>query len=188
MKHELDSNLQFHIMTNDSPQWEPNDEWNALDDKGIRFDIDLNLIPMKVKCKVHNINLEDSYIQLANPKRYINFDSQMKFCTAIQHHQKGTVSPELIAKRWGIGIKTTKRMFNATTQLGVRDYTYLQGACKLKHTVYQLKFPRLRGDMYTDTMFSNTKSLVQNTCAQIFTRDFNWVAFYPMKNLTCQRH
>ena len=25
-KHELDSSLQFHIMTNDSPQWEPNDD------------------------------------------------------------------------------------------------------------------------------------------------------------------
>ena len=30
-------------------------------------------------------------------------------------------------------------------------------------------------------MFSDTKSLTQNTCAQIFTTDFNWVAFYPMK-------
>ena len=32
-----------------------------------------------------------------------------------------------------------------------------------------------------DTTFSDTKSLAQNTCAQIFTTDFNWVAFYPMK-------
>ena len=32
-----------------------------------------------------------------------------------------------------------------------------------------------------DTMFSDTKSLAQNTCAQIFMTDFNWVAFYPMK-------
>ena len=32
-----------------------------------------------------------------------------------------------------------------------------------------------------DTMFSDTKSLAQNTCAQIFMTDFNWVAFNPMK-------
>ena len=105
----------------------------------------------------------------------------MKFCTAIQQHRKGTVSPELIAKRWGIGIKTAKHMYNTTTQLGVRDYTYLQGTCRLKDTVYQLKFRRLRGDVYMDTMFSNTKSIAQNTCEQIFTTDFNWVAFYPIK-------
>ena len=68
MKHELDSNLQFHIMTNDSPQWEPNDEQYALDDKGICSHINLNLIPTKAKCKVHEIHLEESFIQLANPK------------------------------------------------------------------------------------------------------------------------
>ena len=64
----------------------------------------------------------------------------MKFCTAIQHNPKGTVSPELIAKRRGIGIETAKHTFNATTQLGVRDYTYSPGTHQLKHTVYQLKF------------------------------------------------
>ena len=180
-KHELDIDLHFHIMTNDSPQWEPNDEWYALDDKGICSDINLNLIPMEAKRKVHEIHQEESYIHLAAPERYINFNSQMQFCTAIKHHRKGTVSPELKVTRWGIGIETAKHTFNTTTQLGVRDYTYSQGTRRLKHTVYQLKFQRLRGDMYTDTMFSDTKSLAPNTCAQIFTTDFNWVAFYQMK-------
>ena len=85
-KHELDSSLQFHIMTNDSPHWEPNDDQYALDDKGIRSDINCNLIPTKVKCKVHDIHMEEINMQLANPTRHINFNSQMKFCAAIQHH------------------------------------------------------------------------------------------------------
>ena len=38
------------------------------------------------------------------------------------------------------GIKTTKRTFNATTQLGVRDYTYSRGTHRLRHTAYQFKF------------------------------------------------
>ena len=50
----------------------------------------------------------------------------------------------------------------------------------MKHTSYQLKHRRLRADAYTDTMFADTKSLSQYTCAQIFCMDFNWVAFYPM--------
>ena len=45
---------------------------------------------------------------------------------------------------------------------------------------YQLKHRRLRANAYTDTMFADTKSLSQYTCAQIFCTDFNWVAFYPM--------
>ena len=105
MKHELDSSLQFHIMTNDSPQWKPNDNRFALDDKGICSDINRNLILMKVKCKVHDIHMEEIHMQLANPERHINFNSQMKFCAAIQHCQKGTVSPELIAKSGELALK-----------------------------------------------------------------------------------
>ena len=65
---------------------------------------------------------------------------QLQFSNEVLHSHpallKGTVSPELIAKRWGIGIKTTKHTFNATAQLGVQDYT----TRRLKHTAYQLKF------------------------------------------------
>ena len=60
-KHELDSNLEFHIMTNDSPQWEPNDNQYALDDKGICSDINLILIPTRAKCKVHDTPGRISY-------------------------------------------------------------------------------------------------------------------------------
>ena len=30
-------------------------------------------------------------------------------------------------------------------------------------------------------MFSEVKSLTQNTCGQVYATDFNWISFYPLK-------
>ena len=40
---------------------------------------------------------------------------------------------------------------------------------------------RLHSDVYMDTMFSEVKSLSQNTCGQVYATDFNWISFYPLK-------
>ena len=37
----------------------------------------------------------------------------------IHHHKKGMVSPEQIASRWGIGLKSATNTYNMTMQLGV---------------------------------------------------------------------
>jgi hypothetical protein len=95
--------------------------------------------------------------------------------------QKGTVSAESLAQRWYIGIETAKRTIERSTQRAVRDFTSTEGAQRLKHTNYQLKYRHLRSAVYTDTLFSKTKSLQQNTCGQIFCTDFQWQAFYPLK-------
>ena len=96
----------------------------------------------------------------------------------IQHEQKGTVSPELIARHWNIGLKAATNTYNSTTQLGVRDYTKSVGTRGLKHMVYQLKHRYLRCPMYTHTLVSELKSLTQNTCVQIFIMEFHWTCFY----------
>ena len=36
--------------------------------------------------------------------------------------------------------------------------------------------------MYTDTMFASKISLRQNTCGQVYTNDFDFTRFYPMKD------
>ena len=109
-----------------------------------------------------------------------NFNASLQFCSAA-HHRKGTISTDKIAKHWGIGIEAAKRTYTATTQLGIRDFVDSKGTKRLKHTAYQLKHCCLQSLVYTDTMFSETKSLSQNNCTQVFSTDFNWVAFYPLR-------
>ena len=91
---------------------------------------------------------------------------------------KGTVSSELIARRWNIGLKVATNTYNSMTHLGVRDYANSIGTRRLKHMAYQLKHRCLCCAMYTNTLFSELKSLAQNTCGQIFTTEFHWTCFY----------
>jgi hypothetical protein len=101
--------------------------------------------------------------------------------TTTSLHRKGTVRADLLAKRWFIGLETAKRTIELSSQRAVRDFTSTEGSRRLKHTNYQLKYRHLRSAVCTDTMFSKTKSLCNNTCGQIFCFDFHWQAFHPMK-------
>ena len=84
---------------------------------------------------------------------------------SIQHKppKKGTITPESIATRWGIGLRIVQRTYEATTQLGIRDFSESKGSKRLKHTAYQTCYRRLRADAYMDMIFADTKSLSQNT-------------------------
>ena len=130
--------------------------------------------------KIQRTNSHPNSIKLPDRKINLNFDTSLQFCSATHCH-KGTISADEIAKRWGIGIEAAKRTYTATTQLCIRDFVDSKETKRLKHTAYQLKHRHLQSSVYTDTMFSETKSLSQNNCTQVFSTDFNWVAFYPLR-------
>jgi hypothetical protein len=94
---------------------------------------------------------------------------------------KGTVSAESLSQRWYIGIETAGRTIERSTKHAVCDFSRTEGACRLKHMIYQLKYRHLLSGVDTDTLFAKTKSLQQNTCGQTFCTDFQWQAFYPLK-------
>ena len=45
-----------------------------------------------------------------------------------------------------------------------------------------LRYSRLPHTVFSDTMFASSKSLRQNTCAQIFCTSFGWARAFPMKS------
>ena len=154
-------------MTNQSPEWSPNDSTEDVDESKLRVDLGNDLIREKEPRTLHQ--------RMARMVRV-----NTRAIADIRHRRKGTIDPITLSSRWGIGIPTAEKTCAATTQLGVRDFSDSVGSKRLKHTAYQLKHRRLRADVYTDTLFSDTKSLAQNTCGQIFATDFGWVQFYPM--------
>jgi len=62
--------------------------------------------------------------------------------------RKTNLTPESLATLWRIGVETAKRTLTATTQLAVRDLMSATGDRRLKPTAYQLRFRRLRVEMY----------------------------------------
>jgi hypothetical protein len=91
------------------------------------------------------------------------------------------ITKEILAKRWGLGLETAKRTLEVTTQVGVRKYVHLV-ARRLKTRQQEIRYPRLLGKFYTDTMFSPTVSLRGYTCAQVFMDGYGYDKFYPLKS------
>jgi hypothetical protein len=95
--------------------------------------------------------------------------------------KKGKISPEELAARWHIGVETARKTLASTTQLAIRDFTHSTGGRRLKPFAYQLRYRRLKADMYTDTLIGKTKSLLGNNYVQVFATPFHWVMAIPME-------
>ena len=93
---------------------------------------------------------------------------------------KNGISADLLARKWGVGIDKAKRTLQSTTQDNVRSD--LKALTRRYRT--DLLLQRLRGlncRFYTDMLFAKDKSIVGNTCAQIFT-DGGFVQIIPMRS------
>jgi len=69
-----------------------------------------------------------------------------------------TITKEALSKRWFIGLESAARTLQATTQLGMR---YVEGPLEhhLRTSQAHMHFLSLNIVAYTDTMFSNLKSV-----------------------------
>ena len=94
-----------------------------------------------------------------------------------RHHE---ISTDILARKWGVGIDKAKRNFQSTTQGNVRSalkpMTRWYRTDLLSQRLCQLNFI-----FYIDTLFAKYKSIVENTCAHIFT-DGKFVQIIPMKS------
>ncbi len=92
--------------------------------------------------------------------------------------ERSTITPEVLQKKWGLGLDTAKRTLRVTTQAGMRN-VLAPGERKLRHRTDHLRFPNLRGRFYTDTMYAKRKSARGFMQAQIFTDGHGFDCFYP---------
>ena len=70
---------------------------------------------------------------------------------------KAATTPEILSKRWHIGLDTAKRTLQVTTQAGVRN-VLVPSERKVRMKAPRLKFPSIKGKFYVDEMFAKVKS------------------------------
>ena len=177
----------IHIQMTSEAEWTPYDEQAGLDENLIRESLrdDYELYQPQYR--------NDRHVSLL--KRYSNLvdDSPLPVGLGdrIRQHQiagiktanrKGTVTAEELSRRWRCGLETAKRTIEKTRQRAVRDFTDSRGMRRLKPTAYQLKYPRLRTEFYTDTYFGPCASLEGNKCCQIYASKYQWCRAFPMKS------
>jgi hypothetical protein len=94
--------------------------------------------------------------------------------------RKGVMTAERLARNWCISLEAAKRTLEVTTQRGIRTVANpLLSRC-FRTNDRQLRYRRLRADMFTDTMESDVVSKQGNKYAQIFATQFGWTRVYPM--------
>ena len=88
-------------------------------------------------------------------------------------------SPELLKRKWGIGLEKAKQTLKATTQLAVQ-YAVLLLTQRYCTDLMSQCLCHSNSHFYTDTLFLKHKSIEGNTCGQHFTDGESFVVLYPM--------
>ena len=103
--------------------------------------------------------------------------------SAIETAERGSIlSPQVLSRRWSIGLKAATDTLNVTTQSGIRNVLG-PSERKLRQRTDYLRYPVIRGKWYTDTMFSSVKAhRMQYNCAQVYTNGSGFDAVYPMNS------
>ena len=94
---------------------------------------------------------------------------------------KSVLTPEILSKRFGCGLKTAQRTIEVTTQRGIRKIIH-PGERRMRTNMAQLRYDRKRLTIYSDTAFPGLQSIRKNNCAQIFTNGYGWDHFFPMRS------
>ena len=112
---------------------------------------------------------------------YPDGDKRREISSMSTSERASTITPEILSRRWFIGHETAVRTLRVTTQSGVRN-VLLPSERKVRKKAPWLKFPSIKGKIYSDQMFSQLASIHGEKGGSIFTNGLGFDAFYPWKN------
>jgi hypothetical protein len=92
----------------------------------------------------------------------------------------GGVYVATLANNFGIGIEVAKRTRLVTTQKGVKRMIHPSLSVMFRTNDRQLRYRWLPVTCFTDTMFSNSKSIQGNKAAQVCCTSNGWTRAFPM--------
>ena len=166
-----DPDLCTHVLMTREQPWDPSDTTLARSEEAIRQKLTSERALSPMIAAFRSFQCSESRRQRTE---------QPTVSALRAKGRKTNITPEGLAALWRIGEETAKRTLEATTQLAVRDLGSASGDRRLKPTAYQLRFRRLRVEMYCDILIGKTKSLRGNSCAVVFATPFHWVRIYPI--------
>jgi len=122
-----------------------------------------------------NPNLQDAHL-------IQSFERNVRVSSTATGKRKGILTAERLAKNWSISLDAAKQTLKVTTQRGVRTTANPSLSRRFRTNDRQLRYRRLRCDMYTDTLDAKTVSSKRgNKYAQIFATRFGWYRAFPIK-------
>ena len=102
--------------------------------------------------------------------------------TFVSHARHLKASTELIADLWCIVLKILHATLVSTTQMVIGSARLPLARRYRADRFFSMR--RLNAPFLTDTLFSDVRSINQNTCAQVFLHKVGFNATYPMVSST----
>ena len=151
-----------HIVLSDEDHWDPTN---------VTFGIhsvteeERNTVNQMTSDLLDNVQIRDvpGTLPIATPTKDPTF--KISAISGERHH---TLTPESLARKWNIGLKTAKATIKATTQLGIRS-AIGPLTRRYRTDLMQSRLRRLNTTFYTDTLFAKCKSIAGNSVAQLYT-------------------
>jgi hypothetical protein len=94
---------------------------------------------------------------------------------------KAKMEPEVLSRRWGIGLEAAKNTLKVTTNRAVRTVLHPALSRRFRTNDRSLRYRRLGVDLFTDTLITKVKSRRGNKYAQVFCAANGWKRAFPMK-------
>jgi len=191
--------VDLHTLTYDSPEWDPSStEFARQEDTMTDPQGDIYDRRPRPPLRLFEIHLEptaDTFLQqLCANRRLLHvrsepqpaarglnaFDMEMELA-AMSTARAPRLTPEILAKRFGIGLEKAQKTIEQTTQRGFRTVLHPSLSRRYRTNDRQLRYRRLSTTMFTDTMLCKTLSRRGNRYAQVFYDPTGWKRAFPMK-------
>jgi hypothetical protein len=96
--------------------------------------------------------------------------------TSDRHHSPDA---KLLSEKWDCSIEVARSTLQATTQLNLRS-AVAPLTRRYRTDLLSMNLRRLTCKFFTDTLFSKSRSIVGNTCAQLYYDPNGFMYVYPM--------
>ncbi|KAI2501496.1 hypothetical protein MHU86_12941 [Fragilaria crotonensis] len=116
----------------------------------------------------------------SDPVRSAGACESRSVAAVVRDGTRSVIAPEDVAKMWNIGLSTAMKTLQVTTQLGVRTLQH-PAQRRFRTAMPHLRYPRLKGTFYADTLFFTVKSVRGFKCAHLIGNGLGFARFMPME-------
>ena len=150
-------------------------------DESMIHEIEPSIVNIKewmiLKIKVTSANMKQ-LVKLASIDASSMGTDVLDRRTFVSRDKNSQVTEDILAERFRISLKTARAILAATLQNGTRSAILSLSRKYKADRQYNLK--RLDGKFSTDTFYSKVRSLIGNTCSQLYTHKCGFSAPYHM--------
>lgn len=155
------------------------DEWNPYDINLMNCSLQtrMNYLPA---CPIGDDPQIRYHLSMLMTTPLLQTQDDEQVCCAIYSGKSGSITPDELARKWKIGIKTAARTLAATTHQCIRTTGML--ARRYRTDMAQLRYKQLSrvyGTFYCDYLKSYVKSIRGHIGGTLYTNKHGFIKFFP---------